>query len=145
MADDGDSDDDDGSRPARALSSYEERAAKTFGQRAREAASGSTSTKRQREEASRAESGEIIKGTPGGGMEMSFIPSVVSAKEEGEKKKEKAKAKAKSDKGQFGSGLEKRTAAMEEQDQVIEGEDGEGRKRMRKVARSASRNVTRQL
>lgn len=76
---------------------------------------------------------------------MSFIPTGKATDDvvPKDKKTERALAKAKEEKSQFGSGLEKRTNAKD--DAVIEGEDGEGRKKMRKVARSASRTVTRQL
>lgn len=77
-------------------------------------------------------------------MEMSFIPSGKSTNEETEDKKvERKKAKAKEEKGQFGAGLENRRNQGD--DEVLEGEDGAGRSKMRKVVRSASRNVTRGL
>lgn len=135
MADDSD---EDGSRPVQELSSYEQKAAKTFGQRAREAI-GAESKK-----VKVVESEDIIRGAPGGGMEMSFIPSGKSTNEEAEDKRaEKKKAKAKEEKAQFGAGLENRRS--EKDDKVLEGEDGAGRSKMRKPIRSASRNVTRRL
>ena len=77
-------------------------------------------------------------------MEMSFIPSGKSVGEELEDRKvERKKAKAKEEKGLFGAGLENRRNAADEE--VLEGEDGAGRSKMRKVVRSASRSVTRGL
>lgn len=75
---------------------------------------------------------------------MSFIPSGKSENEQAmDKKTERTKAKAKEDKAQFGAGLENRRNAKD--DEVLEGEDGAGRSKMRKVVRSASRTVVRQL
>jgi ribosome biogenesis protein ENP2 len=135
-----DSDSDSNARVSRPLSSYEERAKQTFGQRAREASSGS-STKKTRVES---DPSEIIRGAPGGGMEMSFIPSGKSENEQAtDKKAARAKAKAKEDKAQFGAGLENRR--NERDDEVLEGEAGEGRQKLRVPKRSASRTVVRQL
>lgn len=75
---------------------------------------------------------------------MSFIPSGKSEDEQAkDKKTEKAKAKAKVEKAQFGAGLENRKNAVE--DETLEGEEGEGRKKMRKPIRSASNTVVRSL
>ncbi|KAI5480785.1 rRNA processing protein Enp2 [Pseudohyphozyma bogoriensis] len=137
-----DSDDDTAGRPARTLSSYEQRASQTFGQRAREAASSGKKSAFDEEEEWNPT--EIIRGAPGGGMEMSFIPTGRSEREKDEDKaKAKAKAKAKEDKGLYGAGLENRADGKE--DAVLEGEEGSGRQKMRKGVRSASRTVVRQL
>lgn len=138
-----DADDHNGVR--RVVVSQEERGSRTFGQRAREALLESNSTsaagkKRGREGESE---GDIVKGTPLGGMEMSFIPAVVS-KDEEKKQKKVDKLKEKKEKSSFGSGLEKSGDAREDEREV-EGEEAEGRKKMRKGVRSASRNVTRGL
>lgn len=134
-----DDSDEDVSRPARQLSSYAERATKTFGQRAREAI-GAESER----QANVVESEDIIRGAPGGGMEMSFIPSGKADDDVvRDKKAERKKAKAKTEAGQFGAGLENRRA--EKDDAVLEGEEGAGRVKLRKPMRSASRNVTRGL
>lgn len=140
-------DDDDGtssSRPAaRSLSTYEQRATQTFGQRAREAAGAASSKTKAAENA--VDPFEVVRGAPGGGMEMSFIPSGKTDKDEedGGRERAKAKAKARVDKAQFGAGLENRR--NEKDDEVLEGEDGSGRQKMRKGVRSASKGVVRQL
>lgn len=75
---------------------------------------------------------------------MSFIPSGKSENEQAtDKKAARAKAKAKEDKAQFGAGLENRR--NERDDEVLEGEAGEGRQKLRVPKRSASRTVVRQL
>lgn len=74
---------------------------------------------------------------------MSFIPSGKSEMEqEKDKKTERKKSKDKSEKSQFGAGLENLKNAQEE---TLDGEEGEGRKKMRLVKRSASNTVVRGL
>ncbi|EGU11656.1 nucleolar rRNA processing-related protein [Rhodotorula toruloides ATCC 204091] len=105
------------SRPLAAV----DRASQTLAQRARQAAeSGSAKRSRRADEAdssAAADENDIIRGTPGGGMEM------------------------------FGMGLERSRGAPQEDEQQrqLEDEEDSGRKRMRKPARSASRNKTRFL
>ncbi|GAA5833864.1 hypothetical protein JCM9279_001646 [Rhodotorula babjevae] len=153
-----DSDDDTLSAArSRPLASTAERATQSFAQRTREAASSGGATKRRRAVAGEDEdgalaSGDIIRGSAGGGMEMSFIPSTSSGKsasEAADKKRVLAdkRDKAKGDKKRFAAGLERREGAQEAEDEQreLEGEEGSGRSRMRKPARSASRNKTRHL
>ncbi|GAA6028283.1 hypothetical protein JCM8097_006955 [Rhodosporidiobolus ruineniae] len=129
-----------------------DRAAQTFGQRARQAA-GSSAAKRARQAEDAAafasSTDDIIRGAPGGGMEMSFIPKAKSADEVAAKKKEvkQKKDKEKKDKGKFGSGLESRTGGQEREEgqREMEGEEGSGRTRMRKPMRSASNTKTKYL
>lgn len=138
------------SRPLAAL----DRASQTLAQRARQAAE-SGSSKRSRRAADEADSSaaadgdDIIRGTPGGGMEMSFVPQPKSAAEVAEKKKAQKdkREKDKSDKAKFGMGLERSRGGPQEDEQQrrLEDEEDSGRKRMRKPARSASRNKTRFL
>ncbi|CEQ39590.1 SPOSA6832_01155 [Sporobolomyces salmonicolor] len=134
---------------SRPLSSFQQRATQTFAQRAREAAAAGPSSKRRKEtDASAADGDEIIRGAPGGGMEMSFIPQPKSAVEVAEKKKEikDKRDKEKAEKAKYGMGLETSTGGPREEDQrEMEGEEGSGRTRMRKPQRSASRNKTRHL
>lgn len=133
--------DDDAAQAPRSRSTYEQRATQTFGQRAREAAGAASSKKRPEAEG---DPFEVVRGAPGGGMEMSFIPAGKSEDEKAsDTTREKAKSKAKEDKAQFGAGLENRRNAKD--DEVLDGEDGSGRQKMRKGVRSASRTVVRQL
>ncbi|BGP16521.1 hypothetical protein JCM10213_001140 [Rhodosporidiobolus nylandii] len=145
-----DSDDEDlsstRSRPL-AASSAADRATQTFAQRARDAA-GSSAAKRRRgseADADDADSTDVIRGAPGGGMEMSFIPRAATAEEKAEKKRavKEKRDKEKVEKKSFGAGMMKGDEREEEAE--IEGEDGSGRKRMRKPLRSASRTKTRHL
>ncbi|KAL8290578.1 hypothetical protein RQP46_002836 [Phenoliferia psychrophenolica] len=141
VAEDSDDDSNTTSIP-RTRTSYEQRASQTFGQRAREAASSTSSKKRSTE--AEGDPFEVVRGAPGGGMEMSFIPAGKSEDEKAaDGSREKAKAKAREDKAQFGAGLENRSNAKDEE--VLDGEDGSGRQKMRKGVRSASRTVVRQL
>ncbi|GAA5854309.1 hypothetical protein JCM8547_001775 [Rhodosporidiobolus lusitaniae] len=141
------------SRPlASVASSAASRAAQTIGQRAREAADSVSAKRRRRAEQAEEDAGgdadDIIRGAPGGGMEMSFIPKAKSKAEVDAKKKEvRDKKKAeKSEKGKYAMGLEMRSGGDQVEDEKeIEGEEGSGRTRMRKPARSASRNKTRLL
>ncbi|ORY56539.1 hypothetical protein BCR35DRAFT_309786 [Leucosporidium creatinivorum] len=147
VADDLDDDRTSSSRPPRALSSYEQRANQTFGQRAREAAAGKSRKGVDDEEWKGLDATDVVRGAPGGGMEMSFIPKEKTKEEKAEEKKEKMAKKSaeKKEKAQFGAGMEKRGDAIDEEEVVMEGEAESGRTRMRKPMRSASRNVTRQL
>jgi len=78
---------------------------------------------------------------------MSFVPQEKSSDEALAKKKEvKAKRdKEKQEKAKFGMGLEKSEGGSMQEEREIEGEDGSGRTKMRRPARSASRNKTRHL
>lgn len=142
-----DSDDDGSSRPPRALSSYEQRANQTFGQRAREAAGGLSKNGKKAEDEYAGDSMDVVRGAPGGGMEMSFVPAEKSkAEQANDKRAERVKkSQEKKEKAQFGAGMEKRGDGPDEEEVVMEGEDESGRTKMRKPMRSASRNVTRQL
>lgn len=153
-----DSDDASASRPQQRRATYEQRATQTFGQRAREAATGSVPSSKRKTAAaddSAFATGdddqlEVIRGAPGGGMEMSFVPqpkskTAVAADKQAAKAK---KAAEKREKATFGAGMMKGTAgalADEDEGAGLEGEAESGRTRMRKPQRSASRNVTRQL
>lgn len=143
-------DDDDyssSSRPPRALSSYEQRASQTFGQRAREAAAGKGRKGVDDEEWKGLEETDVVRGAPGGGMEMSFIPMEKTKEQKAEEKAAKMAKKSaeKKEKSSFGAGMEKRGDGPDEEEVVMEGEAESGRTRMRRPQRSASRNVTRQL
>ncbi|GAA5938936.1 ribosome biosynthesis protein ENP2 [Sporobolomyces koalae] len=137
---------------ARPLASHEQRATQSFAQRAREAASSGTGSKRRKgarteEDADRIDGDDIIRGGPGGVMEMSFVPKGKSS-DELEQKKKLVKAKRdqdKAEKAKFGMGLERSDGRAQEDEREIEGEEGSGRTRMRKPLRSASRNKTRHL
>ncbi|GAA5828724.1 hypothetical protein JCM11251_005852 [Rhodosporidiobolus azoricus] len=145
------------SRPLASTASLAaDRASQTFAQRAREAVPSSSSSKRRRGAADgdddafgTTDGDDIIRGALGGGMEMSFVPRAKTAEEVAEKKKavKDKRDKEKKDKSSYGMGLETRTGDMErkEQEEEIEGEEGSGRTRMRKPARSASRNKTRHM
>ncbi|GAA5846953.1 hypothetical protein JCM5353_002543 [Sporobolomyces roseus] len=137
---------------ARPLASHEQRATQSFAQRTREAAGEPTTTTKRRKNAGseptvRTDGDDIIRGGPGGVMEMSFVPQEKSSDEALAKKKEvKAKRdKEKQEKAKFGMGLEKSEGGSMQEEREIEGEDGSGRTRMRRPARSASRNKTRHL
>lgn len=80
-------------------------------------------------------------------MEMSFVPTPKSAKDEASEKKADRikKNREKADRAQFGAGMEKRQDMVEEEEEALEGEEESGRTKMRKPMRSASRNVTRKL
>lgn len=82
-------------------------------------------------------------------MEMSFVPQPKSAAEVAEKKKaqKEKRDKEKQDKAKFGMGLETRRGGPPDDDQQrqLADEEDTGRKRLRKPARSASRNKTRFL
>ncbi|GAA6047444.1 hypothetical protein JCM3770_001308 [Rhodotorula araucariae] len=157
-----DSDDDTlSSARSRPVAASAARASQSFAQRARDAASAGAAggAKRARRAAAPAtdagdivgDAGEIIRGSLGGGMEMSFIPAAGkdAASAQADKKRE---VKAKRDKDQaerarFGMGLERRSGDAEREDaeRALGDEEGSGRTRMRKPARSASRNKTRHL
>ncbi|GAA6001588.1 hypothetical protein JCM10207_006741 [Rhodosporidiobolus poonsookiae] len=152
VAADASDDEDLSATRSRPLAASADRAAQTFGQRARDAASTGAAKRARRaaEDAERAgDVGDIVRGAPGGGMEMSFIPKQKSADEAAERKKavREKKAKEKGEKGTYGAGLQNRTAEMEnaEEERAIEGEEGSGRTRLRKPLRSASRNKTRHM
>ncbi|KAG0150788.1 hypothetical protein CROQUDRAFT_668395 [Cronartium quercuum f. sp. fusiforme G11] len=82
---------------------------------------------------------ESIRVLPGGGMEMSFIPS-----DEPAKPPSKPKSASKSKPGEvFGIGLSKGSRADEEVQ--LEGEDKTGRTKRRRVERSASKTKVRSL
>ncbi|GAA6063638.1 hypothetical protein JCM10212_002599 [Sporobolomyces blumeae] len=137
---------------SRPLASHEQRATQSFASRAREAASNgdAAGSKRRRAQPGatvRTDADEIIRGAPGGGMEMSFVPQAKSSDEVNAKKKEvKAKRdKEKAEKAKFGMGLETREGGPVDEQREMEGEEDTGRKRMRKPMRSASRNKTRHL
>lgn len=137
-----DSDDDGSSRPTRTVSSSQERVSQTFGQRARDAASASASKKKSNEAEEEWNPYEIVRGAPGGGMEMSFIPAVRD--KASEKSADKEEKKTKKAKEQYGAGLENR-GDMADDAAELEGEEDSGRQKMRKGVRSASRTVVRQL
>ncbi|GAA5889722.1 hypothetical protein JCM16303_007152 [Sporobolomyces ruberrimus] len=137
---------------ARPLASHEQRATQSFAQRARESAGAPTAgTKRRKAaaaETTTTDGDDIIRGGPGGVMEMSFVPKGKSDDDVAQKKKEvKAKRdQEKKEKAKFGMGLEKSDGqGSVEDEREIEGEEGSGRTRMRKPLRSASRNKTRHL
>ncbi|KWU47016.1 nucleolar rRNA processing-related protein [Rhodotorula sp. JG-1b] len=117
-----DSDDETLSHARARPLALEDRAKQTFAQRTRQAAGrGSDGASRKRvtlDSADQDGGDEIIRGAPGGGMEMSF-----------------------------GMGLERTSggAANEEAERELEGDEGSGRTKMRKPMRSASRNKTRFL
>ncbi|BGP40408.1 Small ribosomal subunit bioproteinsis [Rhodotorula kratochvilovae] len=149
-----DSDDDTlSSARTRPLASTAARATQSFAQRAREASSSFAGGKRARRAAAEddglGDGDEIIRGSMGGGMEMSFIPSAGAKDAAGEKKREvkEKREKEKADRARFGMGLETRSGGAEREDAEREmgDEEGSGRTRMRKPARSASRNKTRHL
>lgn len=132
----------------------EDRAKQTFAQRARQAASGgvsATSSRRSgRADAAEDDGDDIVRGAPGGGMEMSFIPQAKATDEVAEKRKaqKEKRDKEKKDKASFGMGLERTSGAANgtaEAERELEGDEGSGRTKMRKPARSASRNKTRFL
>ncbi|GAA5851362.1 hypothetical protein JCM3766R1_007013 [Sporobolomyces carnicolor] len=141
---------------ARPLASHEQRATLSFAQRAREAAAAAGPTKRKKAAAaaaapaSRLEDGDdIIRGGPGGVMEMSFVPKGKSDDDVQQRKKEvkQKRDQEKADKAKFGMGLERSDGgdSMMQDQREMEGEEGSGRTRMRKPLRSASRNKTRHL
>jgi len=143
-----DGDDDDLASARSARSSHEQRANQSFGQRARELA-GSGAPKQRPTSAAEGwttATGDIIKGSTSGGMEMSFVPEEKTATADKDEKRaaKKQKAEEKREQAKFGAGMEKLGGGQVEEAE-IEGEEGTGRTRMRKVARSASRNVTRGL
>ncbi|GAA5910506.1 hypothetical protein JCM6882_008540 [Rhodosporidiobolus microsporus] len=144
------------SRPlATIASSAADRASQTFGQRARDASSAPSKRRRgaaaadEDAFASALDGNDVIRGAPGGGMEMSFVPRAKTAEEVAEKKRavKDKRDKEKKEKSSYGMGLETRTGGQErdEREEEIEGEEGSGRTRMRKPARSASRNKTRHM
>ncbi|GAA5983319.1 hypothetical protein JCM10908_000239 [Rhodotorula pacifica] len=147
-----DSDDETLSHARARPLALEDRAKQTFAQRARQAAGAGDIPARKRAAAldSMDQDGdEIIRGAPGGGMEMSFIPQSKAKDEVAEKRKAQKdkRDKEKKDKASFGMGLERTSGGNgnEEAERELEGDEGSGRTKMRKPARSASRNKTRYL
>ncbi|KAK4049478.1 Small ribosomal subunit biogenesis [Microbotryomycetes sp. JL221] len=150
-----DGSDDEAGTVAKPLSSYQERANQTFGQRAKQRHQqvGSFKANSKQRAADGANSFanntmDIIKGGPGGAMEMSFIPDAKSSKAKATDKLAQAKAKKlqdKKEKASFGMGMERRGDFDDDNQAQLEGEEDAGRTRMRKPMRSASRNVVRQL
>ncbi|GAA5962544.1 hypothetical protein JCM8115_002115 [Rhodotorula mucilaginosa] len=148
-----DSDDETLSHARARPLALEDRAKQTFAQRTRQVAGrGSDGASRKRatlDSADQDGGDEIIRGAPGGGMEMSFIPQTKPQDEAATKRKvqKEKRDKEKKDKASFGMGLERTSggAANEEAERELEGDEGSGRTKMRKPLRSASRNKTRFL
>ncbi|KAK4046537.1 Small ribosomal subunit biogenesis [Microbotryomycetes sp. JL201] len=154
-----DDSDEDGDAVSKPLSAYQAKASQTFAQRARQQQRHGDGSKGKGK--ARADAGDsfvnntmdIIRGGPGGAMEMSFIPQSKSSNQdkEGSDKRSKAdeakakRLKDKREKNSFGMGMERRGDFGDDDDVQLEGDQESGRKRMRKPMRSASRNVTRQL
>ena len=147
--------DEDGHAETSAVNQAE----RTFGQRAQNTLSGvSNKSSRSGREVSRdtvsASNNDLIRATSGGGMEYSFVPTTTSANDVDDdtrlQRKNQRMEKQTKDHiaaGKFGSGLEKGSGVGENaraQARLGE-EDRSGRTKMRRVARSASKNVTRGL
>lgn len=148
-----DSDDETLSHARARPLALEDRAKQTFAQRTRQAVGrGSDGASRKRatlDSADQDGGDEIIRGAPGGGMEMSFIPQTKPQDEAATKRKvqKEKRDREKKDKASFGMGLERTSggSANEEAERELEGDEGSGRTKMRKPMRSASRNKTRFL
>lgn len=85
----------------------------------------------------------VMRSTGGGNMEYTFMPSASKSAEAKEEKRAKINAK-KAKTAQFGYGLEKGGGPQEEEAK-LEGEEGSGRQRRRKVGRSASNSALRKM
>ncbi|KAH9824674.1 hypothetical protein DFH28DRAFT_920683 [Melampsora americana] len=81
---------------------------------------------------------ESLRVLPGGGMELSFIPTEESVQEAPSKPKPKVKVSE-----TFGIGLSK--GSKEDEEVQLEGEEKSGRTKRRRVERSASKNKVRSL
>ncbi|KAM0791507.1 hypothetical protein ACM66B_005959 [Microbotryomycetes sp. NB124-2] len=156
-----DDSDEDVSTVSKPLSAYRAKANQTFAQRARQQQQQHDIGAGRKGKGRAADSGnsfandtmDIIRGGPGGAMEMSFIPQAKSSKSNdagGDKSSKTAEVKAKRlqekrEKNSFGMGMERGGDFGDDDEVQLEGDQESGRKRMRKPMRSASRNVTRQL
>lgn len=132
-------------------------AGQTLGQRARSGpATGSGKASRSGRSTMRGapDAGEaVMRATPGGGMEMSFVPTSTSADDAKDEarlmKKQKMEKQAKDTlrSGRVGAGLEKDSGASENARVRLELSDQQrsGRTGRRREIRSASRNKTRHL
>ena len=134
-------------------------AGQTLGQRARSGLNNDRSGKASRSGrlamrgSSTASGQEIMRSTPGGGMEMSFIPSSTSADDAKDEarlmKKQKMEKQAKDTlrAGRIGASLEKDSGASENArvSLALSDQQRSGRTGRRREIRSASRNKTRHL